>query len=149
MGQSAAGRKIGLYIGAALRFFVGAIIGRLVFPLTIGTPLLIAPLLAERFHGDSVLALAIATGIGAVLSAGIGSVLGRRPEVDWWFLGGALLGPAFMLLSAIRGAMTGADAYGLIASGAYSIAGLALLLGFQSGRKRMAAEPSDSPEITQ
>jgi hypothetical protein len=146
MGESASGPKTVVDIGGALRFFVGGIIGQILFALTLGVPVLVAVLLADRFGGNVLLAVAIAGGVGAVLSASIGNVLGRRSEVDWWFVAGALLGPAVMLLSAIRAAMTGADAFVLVGSGAYSVAGLALLLGFRSGRGHVAVAPPDSVE---
>ena len=149
MGDAAGSPKTGVDVGGAMQFVAGGLLGTVIFAVTVGLPGLVALLLSERFGGSSIVAMVIAALVGAVLCAAIGNALGRRPEVNWWFAGSVVIGPAYMSLTAIRAAMQGADAWALVAVGGYALAGLAFVAGFFVGHKRTPTADEESASVTE
>jgi len=139
----------------SLGFIVGAVLAQIVYGLGLGVPALLAVLLAERTGGSPALAVAFAGLFGAALSFFVGMAFGYRPELNWWFVAGAVFAPAFMLLRLAVGPREGVDAFVIVTVASYGAAGLALAAGFYVGRSRRAglrrpakqAHPADGQTV--
>jgi hypothetical protein len=116
-------------------------VSQLVLAFAVGLPMFLAIALAPRLSVDAAVAIWIAGLLGSALAAWAGSAFGRRKELDWWFVGGACLVPAYMLLTTIRALFGGADSSGVAMVGSYAVGGLALCAGFWIGRMQLRAVP--------
>ena len=139
-------KAVTLNVIGPLQLFIGLIVGQILFALTVSVPgyVGIAIAMATGASDDSALLVVFAAGaIGVTLCAAIGALLGRRRDVTWWFVVGAVLTCGWPLFTALTQPSTTVVA--LATASTFVLAGAAFVVGFQVGRTRSAASESLQP----
>ena len=139
MGDAPQAPVVSLNVGGLIGFLLGMVVGQLALGVAVGVPGFAALAIASQIGASAAVAMALAGMLGAVLCAAIGVAFGRRRELDWWFLAGAAFPLPALALILLRGLLSGGDAFGAIALGAYVVANVSLIAGFWLGRRRRSA----------
>lgn len=130
----------------AAQFIGGVILGPLIVMMAIGLPLILGVgiVTAAKLGDTAGLFSGFASAvIGATLCAGIGSALGRRPEISWALIIGAEVAPLAASMRVVPLLVwSNTLAWGLF--GSYVFGSVALALGFRHGRRDRPA-PAPSP----